>query len=103
MTATAMETELSNTERQALAREATADSYRAGGYVYDPTQTRKAFSDGWDAALEYVKQQDNHWEVAFSKWWQERTAEGYDYGYEPLENVKFGFEAGFEKGHRCRG
>lgn len=50
-------TELTATERLLLAREASADSYRAGGYVYDQTQIRKAFSDGWDAALEWVRRE----------------------------------------------
>lgn len=31
----------------------------------------------------------------FGKWWATKQAEGYQYGYEALENVRFGFEAGF--------
>lgn len=54
-----MSTELSPNERLLLAREAAADSYRAGGYVYDPTQIRKAFSDGWDAAMEFIKESES--------------------------------------------
>lgn len=58
-----MTTELSPSEHLLLAREAAADSYRAGGYVYDPTQIRKAFSDGWDAAMGYIEQQRHEWAV----------------------------------------
>lgn len=58
-----MNTELSPNEHLLRAREAAADPYRAGGYVYDQTQIRKAFSDGWDAALEYIEQQRHEWAV----------------------------------------
>jgi hypothetical protein len=34
-------------------------------------------------------------QAAFDSWWAERVAEGYQYGREPLANVRFGFEAGF--------
>lgn len=49
-------TDLSDGERLLLAREAAADSYRAGGYVYDQRQLRVAFSAGWDAAVEWMGQ-----------------------------------------------
>lgn len=35
-------------------------------------------------------------EAAFTQWWAERVAEGYQYGAGPLATVKFGFEAGFQ-------
>lgn len=48
--------QLTPTDHALLGREAAADSYRAGGYVYDPVQIRRAFSDGWDAAVEWMKE-----------------------------------------------
>lgn len=49
-----MTTEVTDHDRALLAREAAADSYRAGGYVYDERQLRVAFSAGWDAAVEWM-------------------------------------------------
>jgi hypothetical protein len=46
-----MATELSDNERALLAREVAIDQH---GYRYSG---REAFTDGWDAAMEYVEKQ----------------------------------------------
>jgi hypothetical protein len=37
-----------------------------------------------------------HWtdrtNLEFERWWTTKTAAGYQYGHEALENVRFGFE-----------
>lgn len=38
------------------------------------------------------------YDAAFDKWWATKVAEGYQYGREPLSNVRFGFEFGFQAG-----
>lgn len=57
------ESAISENERLLLAREAAADSYRAGGYVYDNRQIHMAFSAGWDAAVEWIATHGNKTEL----------------------------------------
>ena len=45
---------LTPSEQALLAREVAADYYRHGHYNTGP---RQAFSDGWDAALQWVEEQ----------------------------------------------
>lgn len=41
---------------------------------------------------------EHKFDAAFDKWWATKVAEGYQYGREPLSNVRFGFEFGFQAG-----
>lgn len=51
-----MTAELTDNEKQLLAREIAADK-RVGGGGYYNDNMREVFVSGWNAAMEYVKQQ----------------------------------------------